>query len=339
LDKFDECILHIGTAKTGTTTLQEFLYKNRERLSKDNIFFPKTFGEKNHMALSVYATADDKINDLRKNRGLINQKLIENFRHKIDTEFRKEIKNKHYKKLLLSGEHMQSRLTSVDEIQFLKKFLDNFVTRYKVIVYLRSQLEMAISQYSTLCKSGGTQKMILPNVSENDLYFNHEKLLDRWSGVFGSENLIPRIFLREELLDGDIKKDFISILGLNWSNFRDVENINESLNEDAQRFLLEINKFLPGFINGKPNKAYRDIVKLVSSNRTGKQLLPTSEQAENFFKIFADSNERLRQKWFLQRKKLFEADFSIYPEKQFSDTDYTFAFKIFAELWSKKYSS
>jgi hypothetical protein len=334
--KFDECIVHIGTAKTGTKTLQEFLHKNKSNFARKCIFFPKTFGELNHVKLSAYASADDKKDDIRKNLGLIDRKRIEDFRKELDNSFRQEIENHNCKKLLLSGEHMQSRLTSVEEIQFLKKFLDNFVNKFKIVVYLRSQPEMAVSRYSTFCKSEGTRKTVLPEVNESNLYFNHEKLLERWSKVFGIENIIPRIFSRPELHDGDIKKDFIRILGLNWNDFEDVENSNESINADAQRFLLEINKFLPSFIDDKPNKDRGNIAELVSHNREGTGLLPTREQAEKFLKIFNDSNERLRKKWFPERKKLFEVDFSKYPEKLIENTDYTFAFKIFAELWSTK---
>lgn len=36
--------LHIGTEKTGTTTLQSFLSKNRDALSKQGIIYPKSPG-------------------------------------------------------------------------------------------------------------------------------------------------------------------------------------------------------------------------------------------------------------------------------------------------------
>jgi len=336
MDKFDECIIHIGTEKTGTKTLQEFFYINKSILSKNSIFFPKTFGEKNHIKLTAYACADHKKDDLRKTLRIISIPLIKNFRHEIEISFKREIENQSCKRLLLSGEHMQSRLTSIEEIQFLKNFLDKFVTKYKIIVYLRSQIEMAISLYSTLLKSGGIRKTVLPDIKEKNLYYNHEKLLDRWSDVFGSECIVPRIFSRNDLLDNDIKKDFISFLGLNWNDFKDVENFNESLNEDAQKFFLRINKFLPRFIGDKPNKAHEVLVKIISDNNIGKGSIPTRMEAENFFNIFADSNERVREKWFPKRKKLFEIDFSIYPEKKNFNKNDNFGFKKFAELWLKK---
>jgi len=315
LPKFNECIIHIGTEKTGTKTLQEFFYKNRSVLSKNGIFFPKTFGNKNHFKLAVYACADHKKDDLRKNLGLKNLPLIKNFRHDLEISFNQEIRNQSCKRLLLSGEHMQSRLTRVEEIQSLKNFLDKFVTNYKIIVYLRSQVEMAISLYSTFLISGNIRETVLPNVDEKNLYYNHEKLLERWSYVFSSENIIPRIFNKNELLDHDVKRDFIGLLGLNWNEFEDVPNFNESLNANSQRFLLRINKFFSRFNGVKPNKAREVLVKFVSHNNKGKGLLPSAEQAKNFYNIFVESNERVRKKWFPKRKILFEVDFSVYPEK------------------------
>ena len=84
------------------------------------------------------------------------------------------------------------------------------------------------------------------------------------------------------------------------------------------------------------NKERARIVNLLYRNGRGKGLMPTREEAVNFFKIFSSSNEQVRKKWFHNRKELFEVDFSKYPEKPYCVKDYTFAFKIFAELWSMK---
>ena len=336
MTKFEECILHIGFEKTGTSSIQSFFEKNRTNLMEKNILFPKTFGKKDYFKLSVYACDDSKKDDLRKYLGLINVQRLENFRNNLTNSFRDEIKNTTCTKLLLSDEHLQSRLISLDEIRFLKKFLDNFVIKYKIIIYLRSQIEVAVSHYSNLCRNGGIRNSVLPKIGENHPYYNYEKVLDRWEAVFGHNNLVLRIFSRKEFPDGDIKKDFVRLLGLKWRDFIDVENYNESINVDAQRFLLEINKYLPAFFGDKPNKKRGDISDLVIKNRMGTGLLPTRQQAERFIKIFLESNERLKKKWFPERKEMFEVDFSKYPEKQNSEIDITLSFKIFAEIWSKK---
>ena len=170
--------------------------------------------------------------------------------------------------------------------------------------------------------------------------YNYEKLLADWASVFGDENIIPRIFSRKELLDGDVKKDFASLLGLNWNDFEDIQRRNESISADAQKFMIEINKVLPRFIGNKVNENRGNIGRLVSRNFKGKGILPTRQLAESFFKTFKDSNEKVRQKWFPEKKELFEVDFDKYPkEESFGgnlEKDYTFAFEVFAKLLSEK---
>ena len=118
--KFKEGVVHIGTPKTGTTTLQLFFHKNREILAKHGIFYPNTFGKRGQSKLTAYAQADNIIGELRTEFGLTNIKLIKNFRKEIKNSFEKEIENHNCSKLLLSGEDMSARLSSIEEIQFLK---------------------------------------------------------------------------------------------------------------------------------------------------------------------------------------------------------------------------
>lgn len=40
--------VHIGTEKTGTTSIQEFLYINKSIIQKQNYFFAQSIGIKNH---------------------------------------------------------------------------------------------------------------------------------------------------------------------------------------------------------------------------------------------------------------------------------------------------
>ena len=336
MTKFRECVIHIGTTKTATTTLQSFFQKNKLNFTKNDILIPTTLGEPNQTKLSAYAADIQKINDLRKNRGLTNEKLINNFRERVEKSFREEVKNQNFSKLLISSEHLHSKLTGVEEVQLVKKFLDEFVETYKIIVYIRPQHEMAVSNFSTLCKTGGTKKIVLPKIQEKSTYYNLETLLNRWAEVFGFDNIIVRIFSRKEFHEEDIKKDFVKILGLDWNNFEDVENSNESINSNAQRFLLELNKFLPLWIDNKKNNLRGNLDVLVSQNREGQGLMPTSDQAEDFFRIFSNSNEKVREKWFPEKKELFEVDFSKYPKKTQTETDLSFAFEIFADVWSKK---
>ncbi len=46
-----QIFLHLGAAKTGTTSVQYFLKKNRNKLLTQNILYPTSMGEDNHLEL------------------------------------------------------------------------------------------------------------------------------------------------------------------------------------------------------------------------------------------------------------------------------------------------
>ena len=45
--------LHIGTGRTGTQSLQDFLKKNSEQLAMNGVFYPLTEGKNHHNALAL----------------------------------------------------------------------------------------------------------------------------------------------------------------------------------------------------------------------------------------------------------------------------------------------
>ena len=49
--------LHIGTEKTGTTLLQEWLYTNKKKKRKNGIYLPNQLEEPNNILLPTYFQA------------------------------------------------------------------------------------------------------------------------------------------------------------------------------------------------------------------------------------------------------------------------------------------
>jgi len=351
--------LHIGISKTGTTSLQEFLVTNRLVLAKKGILYPTSLGKRNTYKLAHYVLDFHKLFFLKKIfwrllpkrpkarlisrrsviTGLISKERVEDFRKELLTSFQKEIQNTNCTKLLISAEGFSANWFKVKDIRFLKKFLDDFVNEYAIIVYFRPQHEKAISGHSTGLREGRLRRRFFPKRRRKT--YNYEKILEDWANVFGNENIVPEIFSRKELLDGDIKKDFVSLMGWNWNDFEDVKSRNQTMNADAQKFVLQINRAIPRIIGNEVNENRGNIGVYVHSHFKGKGLQPTRRDAENFFKLFKDSNEKVRQKWFPEKKELFEVDFDKYPEKKESfdgnfEKDYAFAFEVFAKLLSEK---
>ena len=135
MTKFDKCILHIGITKTGTKSLQEFLGTNRLVLAKKGILYPRAFGEYNHVKLAQQSWNFHKLDRVRVKFGIVparfiragltSKDLLKDFRKEILSSFQKEIQNTDCTKLLISAEALAG-LTKIEDIQFLKIFLNDF---------------------------------------------------------------------------------------------------------------------------------------------------------------------------------------------------------------------
>src|SRR5665213_2989949 len=139
-------LVHIGAEKTGTTSIQEFCARNRARLADFGILYPTSLGSPNHVALTAYSLADRKVDDLRRDLGILNPADVRAFRERLRHDLAKEIHaHPGVHTLLLSNEHLQSRLLRIPEVNRLQEFLKQYTDDIKLIVYLRRQDSVAVS--------------------------------------------------------------------------------------------------------------------------------------------------------------------------------------------------
>jgi hypothetical protein len=307
---FSKCILHIGTEKTGTTTLQTFLTDNRSALRRMGYSFPSTLGTPGNRFIATYAMADDRSDDGRKRLRIATDADLALHREHVEGVLRDEMMSGGGSVLLLSSEHCHSRLVHESEVRRLQSLLTRYCRQLSVIVYIRPQHELAISLYSTALRVGYSGRPILPKVASSATYYNYQRLLDRWADVFGEANVVPRIFSRKELPDGDICADFLHLCGIDGRTLTHAPDTNRSLSGEAQAFLERLNASLP--------RAQRsELVRILESLGTGPGAMPSRTDAEQFFGTFAKSNEAVRKRWFPDREHLFEVDFSTYPEQPY----------------------
>ena len=136
---FSGCALHIGMEKTGTTSIQAMMAKNRAVLKEAGYCYSRSLGSQNHVNLVVYARDDDTSDNQRK-RALSNTGLsLANLRAKIASELAEEASQNAGHKLLLSNEHLQSRLTNLREKKRLKALLAPLAGDIDIYLYLRRQ--------------------------------------------------------------------------------------------------------------------------------------------------------------------------------------------------------
>ena len=147
------CVLHIGTEKTATTTLQDFVYSNRKALLKFGVCLSDVLGKTNNRKLVAYFQPylDDYYYDNMINSEEKRQLHFDGFVE----AFEKEIAALSAKAdvLLITSEHFHSRLQTIESISRLKGFLEQFFESITVICFFREQSAVAASLYSTSIKN------------------------------------------------------------------------------------------------------------------------------------------------------------------------------------------
>ncbi|MDJ0576559.1 MAG: hypothetical protein QNJ65_15500 [Xenococcaceae cyanobacterium MO_234.B1] len=318
-----KALIHIGMEKTGTTTIQEFLHLNRDKLANQGVAYLRSPGLTNNRKLATYCMNNNKVDDQVKYLGILSDAKRNEWKAKFRQEFDREIKNldKKISSVIISSEHFHSRLTAKDEVKNLLDILRSYFTDIKILVYLRRQDQVAVSHYSTKVKVGRTKSAVLlpKDVSPNDPYYNYYDLMERWASVFGKQNINIRIFDKSKFVNGDLLQDFIGATGLIESdNFDIPEKQNEKLSASVQHALILMNEFFPESINNIPvkfnNQLRNYVISELQQKYKGREKLPTRKEALEFYGKFSDSNQRFADK-YLSSENIFSNDFSMYPEE------------------------
>ena len=341
-----KCILHIGTEKTGTTTIQNFLNLNREKLLEQGFIYTKSTGVDNNRGLAVAAYNSFRRDDFTKEKNIDTDKKLIQLQREIVKKLTREVSSltscKKNNTLIFSSEHIQSRLIDIEEIKRLKDILYKVgATDITILVYLRRPAEIANSLYSTLIKFGGHSKS--PYLPKNPLWnniCNHKKTLEKFSSVFGENNIKPRIYENKELVKGSIIDDFRYIAEIkDAKNYRVPEDSNRSLSFLGIEILRRVNKTIPKWTKDKKdNKVREGIVLYFEKNFSdGEKYIMEDKLYKKYDIAFRESNEWVRKKYFPSLKKLFnEEKLNNNTSLPINNEDLDKISNIISDIWNDK---
>lgn len=208
-----QLIIHAGTSKTGTTSIQGFLHRNSELLAKRGFHFLVT-GRK-HIAHTPIHRA------LRSPEAPILWKSIED-----------EMSEGGEGTYILSSEYFFSKSAADGFAEHMPR---NLRDRTRVLVYVRRQDKYAESLYKQHVKVG----RILPDpVTHYERSKNSYRYLDELSAhasVFGDDAIQVRPFEGSKLVGGDVIEDLIAALGIREAEGldRETDASNRSLSREA----------------------------------------------------------------------------------------------------------
>ena len=305
-----KAFLHIGTPKTGTTTLQQFLDTNREQLLKHGILYPETFGL-NSMGLVLGCYENGKRDGLSKLYNIESDKDVENLRKKLVGNLSTEVrKYNNLNSTIFSSEYFQLNLHTNAEIELLKSSLNEIgFDQIYIVVYLREQADLANSFYSTSVKAGETAEQPSSPVDNRYRHLcDHRGTLERFGKTFGKSNIIVNIFEKGGIKNNSIIDDFMHIIdsNLNPASLSVPMNKNEALSTEGTLVLSRLNSYFPRWVNGSLNPLRRFVIDFAEEHyANGKYTMP-EELYKEYRTSFKSGNDWIRANYFPDKITLFK---------------------------------
>lgn len=301
-----KCFLHIGTEKTGSTILQDWLYDNQEKFSSAGIYLSNNLGRTNNRLIPVFFQGF--LDDWALENGIYNElekdKYFEGFIERLKDEILTAEKNHHA--FIITSEHLHSCLRKQEEIEKLYEFIENMFDDVEVICYFRDQLDVVISLYSTALKIDSSSSVVsfVEQAKPENYYFNYLKIADNWANVFGRKNCNFRLYDRSKFISNDIRLDFLSVIDSNFDSKNlnmDRTSSNESLHLLQSAAFRVINRYIPYYrISGKlyinkDNLHAKQKVLNIESLKVGKITIEKNELIRN---RFVEINSLFFKKYF-----------------------------------------
>ena len=301
--------LHIGTPKTGTTAIQNFLPMNRDLLEEQGFCYPD-------LGYRFYG-----VNQYRNAHFLVHRKICEpeseaEVRKAEDERFYegldkiKELTN-FYPNIIMSDENIWNGYKNRENFwQILKSALSERGIDLKVIVYLRRQDLVVESYYAQRVKIKINDNFQDYLDSEDIMYFklDYYTQLKEIEQAIGKENIIVRVYEKKQY-EGNgntLISDFLNTLGLELDERYVSSDI--VVNTRLQGKYLEIKRILNRidcFRTRKNNWTAKYLKVIQDEEEKTKSSLKcayfTYEQRIAFLEKYKDGNEAIARE-FLNRE-------------------------------------
>lgn len=316
-----DLILHIGTTKTGSTSIQYALASLRPALAAAGVYYPTSPGEVAHHILPAAFVPEETLSHFRAAgwNGLPPKNRLDLFRAEFAAEMQAIPAGLH--RCVLSSELISARLHETAQVQAMADFLRPYFDRIQVVVYIRRQDQHVASDYNQVLRNGHMQE---PGLLRADgkpdprlRALDYQAMLARFAAVFGEDALVPRIFAREALQQGDVIDDFLTVTGIDITvpeASRDRQR-NVGMSIEGQMLMLAAMRHKAQASGGGTfDKSWRRLAEAVTRTLPGRGWRPTRDEARAFMDHFVTSNDAVRRRYFPARASLFSTGFDDLPE-------------------------
>jgi hypothetical protein len=208
--------IHAGPYKTGSTSIQNWLYANRNQLAKHQWLYPETG-----------ITAESSLWG-RRHLYIFREDTEKSMWDKLN----REITHSEASNIILSAERLCAR------IPLLLSFRDHYIHyNPKLVVFVRDEVELLKSWYLQLIKSRSFKgKSLLSGKklrSFDEFFliardtFNYSKIASSWASINGYNSIIFIPYLKDSSYD--CISAFTSAVGIPFCNSTNISRSNRSL--------------------------------------------------------------------------------------------------------------
>lgn len=300
--------MHVGTGKTGTSSVQAFLRVNRERLAELGVLYPRTPGRARHQRLGLFLKPDAELvqspewHDELARPGSPPGLDPAGFRRSFRRRFLREVEQSGLSRVLLSDEIIFGSPDPV--LRRLRRFTDRIAGHLRVVAYLRRQDDHMVSRYQQGVKIGWVLRLREWADEDMSALYDYHARLCRHRELLAPDDLVVRRFEPDGFVDGSIFQDFLAAAGIG-ARVTDLEQVpdrNLSLDAETVEFLRLVNLYrvehegaTPGLIDN------RQLVWRLAEASTGPVLTLPNPILDRFMERWEEPNRRVARDFFGDR--------------------------------------
>lgn len=296
--RLDEVVLHVGLGKCGTTSVQQFLARNRSRLAADGLLVPTSPGKQRHTDIGFFVKSQAQLDRTVEWQRRGAQDLTE-FRREVRRRLVREIRRAGLPRALLTDEDLFS--STPRAVQRAQRLTERIARQVRLVVYLRRQDDHMVSRYQQSVKIGEIAR--LTEYAARDWAWKYDYLsqLRIWEGVLEPARMVVRRYEPGRFVGGTLFHDFLDAagVGLRADDLEQVRTYNDSLPADVVEFIRVHNLYRVEREGGVPNLIdnRRLTARLREVAGTGPKLTLPETLLDRFMDQWAASNEAVAREY------------------------------------------
>jgi hypothetical protein len=304
-----DLVLHIGSGKTGTSSIQYFLHYNRDRLAELGHLYPQTPGRARHTRLGLFIKPDEELVSTPSwhRQGFPSPEV---FRRTFRRQLFREIKESGPSRVVFSDEALYA--SSDEALRRLSRFAGRIARNRRLVVYLRRQDDHLVSRYQQVVKTGETRRLDERAQNPDVKTYDYYDRLRTWDLLLQPDRFVVRRFERDRFVDGSLYQDFLDAVGIDVraDELTQAETRNESLDAESVEFLRILNILRADDETAASLvKVDRALVRMMANASTGPTLTLPSPFLDDFMAQWEESNRRVAREYLGDESgQLFRAE-------------------------------